>query len=582
MLAKKEFVINLKSNNVRRAVLRKRLFAEGMHQYELVVYFTTPKGHATGILNVENLEHLFALCEKNGIQLESEEAINWYRFFLNPAPVYSLCVGLMNLLFLYLILKESFMMKNIFGTRSYKKFGQFNIKTRYKDVAGLEEAKHELQEYVDFLKNSYKYIKMGAKVPRGALLVGPPGTGKTLMAKATAGEGGVPFFSVSGSEFVEGYVGVGAKKVRDLFQEARENAPSIIFIDELDAVGKKRSQFSSPEKDNTLNQLLVEMDGFSTKEMVIVLAATNLAKSLDDALTRPGRFDRHIELTLPDKKARKDILKVHLSKIVLKDNALEAFAERLSNITPGFSGAELANLCNEAAIVAARSQSQFVDEPHFDKALERVIGGVETRVLLSPGHKRRIAIHECGKVVASWFLELVPPALKVSLIPRSKKTSGYSFFLNEDKTLQTKEELNEKIMFTLAGKISEEAILGAASSISQEDLKKTYQLAQKMVTKLGMTDQIGLLYLEDEDSKVYSEHTNQIVDKEVNYIVGSCATICKALIDEKKELIEKLADILIEKESLDHKDLIAVLGPRPFDPSPSYEQYLKEHQTKSD
>ena len=577
MLSKKEFIINLKSNNIKRAVLRKKQFAEGMYQYELVVYYTIPNEHSEGTLNVENLEHLFGVCEQNGIQLESKAEINWYRFFLNPAPVYSLCIGLMNILFLYMILRESYMMKNIFGTRPYKKFGQFNVKTRYKDVAGLEEAKHELQEYVDFLKNSYKYIKMGAKVPRGALLVGPPGTGKTLLAKATAGEGGVPFFSVSGSEFVEGYVGVGAKKVRDLFHEARENAPSIIFIDELDAVGKKRSQFSSPEKDNTLNQLLVEMDGFSTKEMVIVLAATNLAKSLDDALTRPGRFDRHIELTLPDKMARKEILNVHLSKILLKDNALEAFAERLSNITPGFSGAELANLCNEAAIIAARAHSSSVDSQHFDRALERVIGGVETRLLLSSEHKRRIAIHECGKVVASWFLELVPPALKVSLIPRSKKTSGYSFFLNEDKTLQTKEELNEKIMFTLAGKISEEEILGAASSISQEDLKKAYQMAHKMVTKLGMTDSIGLLYLEDEGIKVYSEQTNYLIDQEVNYIVGSCADVCKAMIKEKKVLIEKLAGILIEKESIDHKNLIEVLGPRPFDPTPAYEQYLKEH-----
>jgi AFG3 family protein len=480
------------------------------------------------------------------------------------------------LVFVWMALKQSREMKGFFSRTNFKQYGQFNIKTRFKDVAGCEEAKEELVELVDFLKDTLKYIKMGAKMPRGALLVGPPGTGKTLLAKATAGEAGVPFFSVSGSEFVEGFVGVGAKKVRDLFQSARENAPSIIFIDEIDAVGRKRGQFSSSEKDNTLNQLLVEMDGFGTTDSVIVLGATNMASALDDALTRSGRFDRNIELILPDKNARKEILKVHLAKIKLKNNDMDHFAERVANLTPGLSGAELANVCNEAAIVAARAKMGHVDDAHFDSALERVLGGIETKKVIPPHHKRRIAFYETAKVVVAWFLETQSPALKISLIPRSKMAKGSTFFLNKDQGLQTKEELIEKLAVLLAGKVAEELFDSESSSLAETDLKRAYDLAHRMVTKLGMSDEIGLQSLEDKDVKVYNEHTNVKIDQAIHENTFVAQGIAKRILEDKKKEVVQLSELLFQKETLEHEDILRVLGARSFDPTEAYKNYLEE------
>lgn len=574
MLFKKTFQKLLSDRQISHAKIRQKIFmSEKFIVYELQIHLNNG---SVLHMNVYNLEHIRVLSEKFGIILTNDTSFNWSLQFINSSALFNISFNLLTVFFLYMTLKQSASTKGFFGRTHYKKYGQFNIKTRYKDVAGAEEAKDELKEYVDFLKNSLKYVKMGAKVPRGALLVGPPGTGKTLLAKATAGEANVPFFSVSGSEFVEGYVGVGAKKVRDLFHAARENAPSIIFIDEIDAVGRKRGQFSSSEKDSTLNQLLVEMDGFSTTDNVIVLGATNMASSLDDALVRAGRFDRNIELVLPDKSARKEILKVHLKNIILKDKAIDIFAERVSNLTPGLSGADLANLCNEAAIVAAREKRAFVEDHHFDLALERVLGGIETKSILSIENKERIAMYESAKIVVGWFLESQSPALKVSLIPRSKKNKGNTFFLNKDTHLQTKEELTEKLAVLLAGRVAEELFLKESSSLAQNDLRNSYQIAHKMVTKLGMNDTIGLQSLEDKDIKFYTESTNQIIDIAVKEQIHFAMQLAKEILKEKNEQVQALSQLLFKKEQLNHEDIVLILGARPFEASDVYEQYLKE------
>lgn len=559
-------------------ILTRPFLIDEVSVYEVQVTLHNGEKH---IVNVVNLDNINALALKYGVTLTNKTVPNLFVQMINSTSVFNIVFNLAFVFFIYMAIKQSAQMSNFFTRTHYKQYGQFNIKTRYKDVAGCEEAKEEMQELVDFLRNSLKYIKMGAKVPRGALLVGPPGTGKTLLAKATAGEANVPFFSVSGSEFVEGFVGVGAKKVRDLFQAARENAPAIIFIDEIDAVGRKRGQFSSSEKDNTLNQLLVEMDGFSTSESVIVLGATNMASSLDEALVRSGRFDRNIEMVLPDKNARKSILKVHLSNIRLKNNDMEHFAERMSNLTPGLSGADLANLCNEASIVAARAKKSEADDHSFDLALERVLGGIETKRVLSPAHKKRVALYQTAKIIVGWFLETQSPALKVSLIPRSKKAKGNTFFLNKDNHLQTKEELIEKIAVLLAGKISEELFIGEPSSLAEEDLKKAYDISHQMVTKLGMSDSIGLLSLEDKNVKVYNEDTNRRIDQAIHENTFVAQEVACKILTEKKEELEKLSLQLFEKESLDHNDILAVLGPRPFEPSESYQQYLSETTKKA-
>jgi len=391
------------------------------------------------------------------------------------------------------------------------------IKTRFKDVAGLHQAKMEIQEFVEFLKNPKKYKRLGAKIPKGALLSGPPGTGKTLLAKACAGEAGVTFLSLSGSEFVELYVGVGASKVRKLFEEARKNSPSIIFIDEIDAIGKKRDSSGnsgSSEWESTLNQLLVELDGFGTEADVVVFAATNRKELLDDALVRTGRFDRSIEITLPDIESRKEIFDVHLKALKLSDErTIDRYAKRLSTLTPGFSGSDIASICNEAAIQAARRGADSVTPHDFEMAVERVIGGLEKKRIVSDKERETVAVHESGHAVVSWFLKGGDPLLKLTIIPRSKGSLGFAQYLPNESSLDTKSDLFDKICKILGGRVAEEVFFGQITTGAHDDLNKAYEMARNMVIKLGMSDRIGYVnYQESEDfSKTYSSETNKVI-----------------------------------------------------------------------
>lgn len=400
-----------------------------------------------------------------------------------------------------------------------KEYGtEQKVKTKFKNVAGMGQAKKEVVEFVDFLKRPEKYHKLGAKIPRGALLVGPPGTGKTMLAKAVAGEAGVPFFAISGSDFVEMFVGVGASRVRDLFKKAKEKSPSILFIDEIDAVGRKRGgKFTGghDERDNTLNQLLVEMDGFGTESNVIVLAATNRADILDNALLRPGRFDRQIEVNLPDRKDREDIFKVYLKKVKLDPSkSNDEYAMRLSTLTPGFSGADISNLVNEAAIISARHEKEHVDSESFEKAVDRIIAGLETRRLLSEKERKTVAYHEAGHAVVGWFLEHSNPLVKLTIIPRSKGALGFAQFIPDDIQLRSKEHLEDLICGLLGGRMSEEFFFKTITTGASDDLQKVTSIAKAMVTTYGMSS-LGLLTYnrneESEFSKPYSPTTETVL-----------------------------------------------------------------------
>lgn len=391
-------------------------------------------------------------------------------------------------------------MDDMFGMSksNAKQFGGedgVKIKTRFKHVAGNEGAKEEIMEFVDFLKDPKKYQALGARVPRGALLVGPPGTGKTLLAKAVAGESKVPFFTISGSDFVEMFVGVGASRVRDLFKKARAKAPCIIFIDEIDAVGKKRAGKmggGNDERDNTLNQLLVEMDGFATDTSVIVLAATNRADILDNALTRPGRFDRQIEVTLPNLEERAQIFMVHLKKILVNENfEKDTYSRKLAALTPGFSGADIENICNEGAILAARNNQETVDIRNFELATERVIAGIEKSMPKNENQRRTVAYHEAGHAVAGWFSAHSAPLLKLTIIPRAKGSLGFAQYLPDEISLRTKEQLCDMITVALGGRIAEEIFFGKITTGASDDLKKCTQIAQGIVVEYGMTESLG-------------------------------------------------------------------------------------------
>ena len=475
------------------------------------------------------------------------------------------------------------------------KFKTDTLLTSFKDIAGLENAKLEIREFVDFLRNPAKFNKLGARMPKGALLTGPPGTGKTLLAKACAKEAGVSFFSVSGSEFVEKYVGVGAANVRNLFSEAKMNAPSVIFIDEIDAVGKKRQLHigHNAEREHTLNQLLVEMDGFDTKSNVVVLAATNRADVLDAALKRPGRFDRHICLTLPDLSARTEIFKIYLSRIGLEDTsneAVERLAKRLSTLTPGFSGADISNLCNEAAIVAARDNKLFVASADFEEATERVIGGLKRKTLIHEKEKQLVAVHESGHAVASWFLKGADPLLKVTVIARSKGALGFAQYLVDDSDYNTKSEILDRIVFTLGGRIAEEIFFNKVSTGAQDDLQKAFSMAHGLAARYGMDDDFKYINVEEDDdnsfmpsfkdNKLISDHTQNLIDQQVQKIINECAERCRHLLTDKKELIDQLSKRLLEKESVTLVDLIEILGPRPFKPNSQFQAYLEENIEK--
>ena len=444
-------------------------------------------------------------------------------------------------------------------------------KVMFKDVAGCDEAKKEIMEFVDFLKMPEKYEKLGAKIPRGALLVGPPGTGKTLLAKATAGESGVPFLSISGSDFMEMFVGVGPSRVRDLFAKAKEQKPSIIFIDEIDAIGRQRGRSGfaggNDERENTLNQLLVEMDGFGSSQGVVILGGTNRPDILDKALLRPGRFDRQITVDRPDVKGREQIFRVHLQKIAL-DGPVQEYSERLAALTPGFAGADIANVCNEAALVAARESAEFVVLEHFEKAVDRVIAGLEKKEkVISRVERETVAYHEAGHAVVGWFMEHAEPLLKVSIVPRGSAALGFAQYLPNENVLATTEQLKDMMCMTLGGRAAEDVMLGKISTGAQNDLEKVTKMAYNMTAVYGLNQKIGLLSFpkgENDFKSPYSEDTARMIDEEVRDLVEKAYVRTVALVREKKSVVESLAKALLDKEVLQRHDLVKVMGERPF------------------
>jgi AFG3 family protein len=456
------------------------------------------------------------------------------------------------------------------------------VNITFKDVAGLDEAKVEVMEIVDFLKNPKKYTKLGGKIPKGALLIGSPGTGKTLMAKAVAGEANVPFFSLSGSDFVEMFVGVGASRVRDLFRQAKEKAPCIIFIDEIDAIGRARGKNlvsgSNDERENTLNQLLTEMDGFGTDSGVIILAATNRPDILDSALLRPGRFDRQISIDKPDLVGREQIFRVHLQGKALSE---DVDAKKLSAQTPGFAGAEISNVCNEAALIAARNNKDKIDMHDFQDAIDRVIGGLEKKnKLISPEEKNIVAYHEAGHAVAGWFLEFADPLVKVSIVPRGVAALGYAQYLPKEQYIYRSEQLLDEMCMTLGGRAAEDIIFGKVSTGAQNDLERVTRMAYAMVTIYGMNDKVGNVSFNDPTgeftySKPYSEKTGEMIDDEVRIIIKSAYERTKQLLTGKREELVKLAQELLKKEILFQYDLENIIGKRPFEHKTNYENYME-------
>jgi AFG3 family protein len=444
------------------------------------------------------------------------------------------------------------------------------VNITFADVAGLDEAKVEVMEIVDFLKNPKKYTSLGGKIPKGALLVGPPGTGKTLLAKAMAGEAQVPFFSMSGSDFVELFVGVGASRVRDLFKQAREKAPCIIFIDEIDAIGRARGKnaiMSNDERESTLNQLLVEMDGFSGESGIIVLAATNRPDVLDSALLRPGRFDRQISIDKPDLKGREHIFKVHLKPIKISE---KVDIHKLAEQTPGFAGADIANICNEAALIAARKGKQSVEMDDFQDAVDRVIGGLEKKnKIISPDEKRIIAYHEAGHAICGWYLEHAYPLLKVTIVPRGVAALGYAQYTPKEQYLYNTDQLMDQICMTLGGRASEDIFFGKISTGAQNDLQQITRIAYSMITVYGMNDKVGNVSFYDPSAensftKPYSEETSKIIDEEVRKLIDVAYVKTKELLTEKRGQVEKLAESLLDKEVLFQSDVEALIGKRPY------------------
>ena len=447
-----------------------------------------------------------------------------------------------------------------------------DVKITFKDVAGLEGAKEEVKEIVDFLKNPLKYTKLGGKIPKGALLVGLPGTGKTLLAKAVAGEAKVPFFSLSGSDFVEMFVGVGASRVRDLFKQAKEKSPSIIFIDEIDAIGRARGKSnitgSNDERENTLNQLLTEMDGFGTNTNVIVMAATNRADVLDKALMRAGRFDRQIYVDLPDVRERKEIFEVHLKPL---KKAKDLDVEFLAKQTPGFSGADIANVCNEAALIAARKSKKSVGRQDFLDAVDRIVGGLEKKnKIISPKEKETIAFHEAGHATVSWMLEHAAPLVKVTIVPRGRSL-GAAWYLPEERQIVSTDQILDEMCAALGGRAAEKVIFNKISTGALSDLEKVTKQARSMVTVYGLNDKIGNLTYYDSSgqndysfTKPYSDTTAQIIDKEISNIVETQFKRAISLLKKHKKKLTELANYLLEKEVIFKEDLVRIFGERPF------------------
>ena len=458
------------------------------------------------------------------------------------------------------------------------------VKTSFVDVAGLEGAKEEVQEIVDFLKSPEKYTSLGGKIPKGALLVGPPGTGKTLLAKAVAGEAGVPFFSLSGSDFVEMFVGVGASRVRDLFKQAQQKSPSIIFIDEIDAIGRARGKNSmtggNDERENTLNQLLTEMDGFGTDTNVIVLAATNRADVLDKALMRAGRFDRQIYVDLPDLNERKEIFEVHIKPLKLaKDVNLEFLAQQ----TPGFSGADIANMCNEAALIAARNNKKSIHHQDFLDAVDRIVGGLEKKnKVITPKEKETIAFHEAGHATVSWMLEHAAPLVKVTIVPRGQSL-GAAWYLPAERMIVQTEQMLDEMCATLGGRAAEKIIFDKISTGALSDLEKVTKQARAMVTVYGLNDKVGNITYYDSSGqdafiKPYSEETAKTIDEEISKMIENQYKRAISILEKHREKLTTLANLLLEKEVIFKDDLLKIFGKRPFEENE--EETTKEEVTE--
>ncbi|KAF9015500.1 peptidase family M41-domain-containing protein [Cyathus striatus] len=529
---------------------------------------------------LDEAQHELSIPSHERIPVAYQDEISTISALLNFAPTV-LMIG-----FLYWITRRgsSGSSGGIFniGKSRARLFNQdTDVKVKFKDVAGMDEAKEEIMEFVKFLKDPAKYEKLGAKIPRGAILSGPPGTGKTLLAKATAGEASVPFLSVSGSEFVEMFVGVGSSRVRDLFASAKKNAPCIIFVDEIDAIGKSRSKAGgfgggNDERESTLNQLLVEMDGFGTNEHIVVLAGTNRPDVLDPALMRPGRFDRHIAIDRPDVSGRKGIFKVHLRPLRLEASLAreyESLAQKLAVLTPGFSGADIANVCNEAALHAARRGGESVTSHDFDTAIERVIVGLEKKSrVLSPEEKKTVAYHEAGHAICGWFLEHADPLLKVSIIPRGAGALGYAQYLPPDRYLLSTPQMLDRICMTLGGRVSEEIFFGAENITTgaQDDLQKITRMAFEACANYGMNDVIGPVSYggdraaKEGPTKPFSEKTAEMLDFEVRKMITTAYERTRNLLTKHREDVEKVAKLLLDKEVITREDMINLLGKRPF------------------
>lgn len=475
------------------------------------------------------------------------------------------------------------------GKSTAKKTSKEDVTTTFADVAGCQEAKKEIMEFVDFLQEPTRFTRLGAKIPKGALLCGPPGTGKTLLAKAVAGEASVPFYSVSGSDFVEMFVGVGPSRVRDLFKEARANSPCIVFIDEIDAVGRQRGRGGmggNDERENTLNQLLVEMDGFSTSTGVVVLAGTNRIDILDQALTRPGRFDRTIQVDKPDLHGRKEIFMVHLQGLTLEDEANE-IAGRLAGLTPGFAGADIANICNEAAIVAARRKGDSVSIDDFEKAIDRIIGGLESNKIMSKDEQSIVAYHEAGHAVAGWFLEHADPLLKVTIIPRSSGALGFAQYLPKEVFLRTSDQIMDIVCMALAGRAAEEIFFGRVTTGASDDLRRVTDLVYSTIQIYGMNARLGQLAFPKDpnamfDERPYSDATAKAMDEEAKKIIDEAYQRSVDLLQKHKDQVEKVALSLLNKETITHDDILEIVGPRPFKGDKQYEEFIRRKKGTSE
>jgi cell division protease FtsH len=535
----------------------------------------------------EKLQKDFSPSDRLG--LEFEERQNFSNIIFNWGFAILLIFGFWYLMRRVTTAGPGGQIFNIGKSRAALFDAENKVKVTFADVAGLEEAKEEIKEIVEFLKNPEKFTRLGGKIPKGALLVGPPGTGKTLLAKAVAGEAGAPFFSLSGSDFVEMFVGVGAARVRDLFKQAKEKAPCIIFIDEIDAIGRSRGKGQMPgandERENTLNSLLVEMDGFSTDSGVIILAATNRPDVLDSALLRPGRFDRQISVDKPDIIGREAIFKVHLKPLKL---AADVDAKKIAAQTPGFAGAEIANVCNEAALIAARKNKDAVDMQDFQDAIDRVIGGLEKKnKIISPEEKQIVAYHEAGHAVAGWFLEHTDPLVKVSIVPRGIAALGYAQYLPKEQFLYTTEQLFDDMCMALGGRAAEQLVFGRISTGALSDLERITKMAYSMVIVYGMNEKIGNVSFYDSKqaemmfNKPYSESTSQTIDEEVRKIIDHAYQRTLSLLKEKREALEIIAKELLEKEIIFQTDIEKLIGKRPFGKQTTYQQYLNKEESAS-